>query len=105
MPQVSTASTRRWSSEAGSRPSLRKIELTCVSTVFGLRNSFSQIARSSGPRRSGRALPAPAGSVLERIVPTAPAEKLRDHVGVDDRAAVRHAADGRQELLEADDGP
>ena len=79
---------------------LEEDRATCVSTVFGLRKSFSQIARLERPSAIRPSTSAPAGSVLERIVLTAPAEKLRDHVGVDDRAAVRYAADSRQELLE-----
>ena len=42
---ASTASTRRCSSCAGKRPSFPKIELTRVSTVFGLMTSFSQTPR------------------------------------------------------------
>ena len=40
---MSTATTRRWSSAAGSRPSFEKMDPTWVSTVFGERNSRSQI--------------------------------------------------------------
>ncbi len=43
---MSTASTLRWSSPAGSSPSLAKIDPTCVSTVFGDR--YSRVA--GGPQ-------------------------------------------------------
>ena len=39
-----TARTRRWSSGAGINPSFEKIDPTWVSTVFGERNSVSEIA-------------------------------------------------------------
>jgi hypothetical protein len=46
---MSTASTRRWPSAAGSRPSLAKIDPTWVSTVLGDRNSRSQMALFERP--------------------------------------------------------
>ena len=95
---MSTARTRRWSSVAGSSPSLAKMDPTWVSTVFGDRNSRSQMAwferpsairariSCSRPVRSPRALPSPA------------AEQLGHYVRVDDRSAAGDPPDGAGEL-------
>ena len=67
--KASTASTRRCSSGAGMRPSFPKIVFTCVSTVFGLRTSCSQIALVREPLgHEGEHLALARRELVERIV-------------------------------------
>jgi hypothetical protein len=82
---MSVASTRRWSSAAGSRPSFEKIEPTWVSTVFGETNSRSQIAWFERPSaispRISRSRPVSASSAPRPQVRDAVLEQVPDPLG------------------------
>ena len=67
--KVSTASTRRWSSAAGARPSLLKMLVTCFSTARSVTTSCSAIAAlRAALRHQLEHLALARGEVLERVV-------------------------------------
>ena len=88
---VSTASTRRWSSPPAGRPSLPRIERTCVSTVRSsqpepLRDR--RVRASLGHERQHLALA--RGQLAERVVAALRREERRDNLRIERRAAVAH---------------
>ena len=98
--KASTASTRRWSSGAGGRPSLPKMLVTCFSTARSVTTMLlrDRVVRAAlGHQLEHLALA--RRELLERVVAARAAHELGHHLGVERRAAVGHAPDGVDEAL------